>query len=119
MSVRTVHLSPEVTRPIAMPPIISLIGTPASMSARVDPHVDAIDEEPFDSSVSLTTRIVYGTSSFLGKLLVHRAYRFDCQRHVLAGRELRNRLELELVESGFALRLVGVAELGAEALAQE
>src|SRR5256886_13517859 len=67
MSVRTVHLSPEVTRPIAMPPIISLIGTPASMSASVDPHVDAIDDEPFDSSVSLTTRIVYGNSSFVGR----------------------------------------------------
>src|SRR5437870_1146400 len=146
MSVRTVHLSPEVTRPIAMPPIISLIGTPASMSARVDPHVDAIEDEPFDSSVSLTTRIVYGNSSFdreladvfgatsvrtevllgdgfaelvLEKLLVDGTDLLECQRRVLAGRELRDRLELELVEPGFALRLVGVAELGAEALAQE
>ena len=66
MSVRTVHLSPEVTSPIAMPPIISLIGTPASMSARVDPQVEAIDDEPFDSSVSLTTRMVYGNCSFVG-----------------------------------------------------
>src|SRR6266853_1533839 len=66
MSVRTVHFSPEVTRPMAMPPIICLIGTPASMSASVDPQVEAIDDEPFDSSVSLTTRIVYGNSSFVG-----------------------------------------------------
>src|SRR5438105_15527764 len=66
MSVRTVHLSPEVTSPIAMPPIISLIGTPQSISARVDPQVEAIDDEPFDSSVSLTIRIVYGNSSFVG-----------------------------------------------------
>ena len=58
MSVRTVCRPPEVTSPIAMPAIISLIGTPASMSDSVDPHVDAIDDEPFDSSVSLTMRIV-------------------------------------------------------------
>ena len=67
MSVRTVCLWPEVTSPIAMPAIISLIGTPASMSESVDPQVEAIDDEPFDSSVSLTTRIVYGNSSFVGR----------------------------------------------------
>ena len=49
-----------------MPPIMVLSGTPASMSARVDPQVEAIDDEPFDSSVSLTTRIVYGNSSLVG-----------------------------------------------------
>src|SRR3989454_11097801 len=68
MSVRTVHLSPEVTRPIARPPIISLIGTPASIRESVDPHVEAIDEDPFDSRVSLTTRMVYGNSSFVGRI---------------------------------------------------
>jgi hypothetical protein len=67
MSVSTVCLPFEVTRPIAMPAIISLIGTPASMSARVDPQVEAIDDEPFDSSVSDTTRMVYGNSSFVGR----------------------------------------------------
>src|SRR5919108_2994981 len=67
MSVRIVYLLPWVTRPMAMPPIISLIGTPASMSARVEPQVEAIDDEPFDSSVSDTTRIVYGNSSFVGR----------------------------------------------------
>src|SRR6267378_5956214 len=66
MSVRIVYLLPDVTRPIAIPAIISLIGTPASMSESVDPQVEAIDDEPFDSSVSLTTRIVYGNSSFVG-----------------------------------------------------
>src|ERR687897_383000 len=67
MSVRIVYLPPEVTRPIAMPAIISLRGTPASMRERVDPQVDAIEDEPFDSSVSLTTRIVYGNSSLVGR----------------------------------------------------
>src|SRR5438552_1471378 len=67
MSVRTVHLPPAVTRPIAMPPIISLIGTPAFIRASVDPHVEAIDEDPLDSSVSLTIRMVYGNSSFVGR----------------------------------------------------
>ena len=33
------------------------------MSASVEPQTDPIDEEPFDSSVSETMRIVYGKSS--------------------------------------------------------
>ena len=40
-----------------------VIGTPASISASVDPHTEPIDEEPFDSSVSETSRIVYGKSA--------------------------------------------------------
>ncbi len=35
-----------------------VIGTPASISASVEPQTEPIDEEPFDSSVSETTRIV-------------------------------------------------------------
>ena len=46
-----------------MPETGALMGTPASMRARVDPHTEPIDEEPFDSSVSETRRIVYGNSS--------------------------------------------------------
>ena len=34
------------------------IGTPASMSASVDPQTDPMEDEPFDSSVSETRRIV-------------------------------------------------------------
>ena len=49
-----------------MPETGALIGTPASISASVEPHTDPIDEEPFDSSVSETTRIVYGKSSASG-----------------------------------------------------
>ena len=43
-----------------------MIGTPASMSASVEPQTEPIDEEPFDSSVSETSRIVYGKSSTPG-----------------------------------------------------
>ena len=46
-----------------MPPTGALIGTPASMRESVDPHTEPIEDEPFDSSVSETSRIVYGKSS--------------------------------------------------------
>src|ERR687884_2299850 len=46
-----------------MPDTGALIGTPASISARVEPQTEPIDDEPFDSSVSETSRIVYGKSS--------------------------------------------------------
>src|SRR4051795_9070531 len=49
-----------------MPAQAALIGTPASISDRLDPHTDAIDDEPFDSRMSETTRIVYGNSSIDG-----------------------------------------------------
>ena len=43
-----------------------MIGTPASMSASDEPQTEPIDEEPFDSSVSETSRTVYGNSSTVG-----------------------------------------------------
>ena len=49
-----------------MPETGALIGTPASISASVEPQTEPIDEEPFDSSVSETRRIVYGNSSVAG-----------------------------------------------------
>ncbi len=49
-----------------MPATGALIGTPASISEREPPHTVAIDDEPFDSSVSETTRIVYGNFSCSG-----------------------------------------------------
>ena len=52
-----------MTRPIAIPPTGALIGTPASWSARVEPQTEPIEDDPFDSSVSETIRIVYGKSS--------------------------------------------------------
>ena len=49
-----------------MPETGALIGTPASISASVEPQTEPIDDEPFDSSVSETIRIVYGKSSVGG-----------------------------------------------------
>ena len=41
-----------------MPETGAEIGTPASIIERVEPQTEPIDEEPFDSSVSETRRIV-------------------------------------------------------------
>ena len=49
-----------------MPATGARIGTPASISESVEPQTDAIDEEPFDSRISETTRIVYGNVSASG-----------------------------------------------------
>src|SRR4051794_41963690 len=48
---------------MAMPATGLRIGTPASISDRLEPQTDAIDDDPFDSRMSDTTRIVYGKSS--------------------------------------------------------
>src|SRR3954470_23140120 len=48
---------------MAMPATGRSIGTPAFISERLEPHTEAIDDEPFDSRMSETTRIVYGKSS--------------------------------------------------------
>src|SRR3970040_369068 len=66
MSLRTTKSSPSLTRPIAMPATGGLIGTPASISASELPQTEAIEEEPFDSVISETTRIVYGNDSIDG-----------------------------------------------------
>src|SRR5579885_3598794 len=60
MSVSRTYLSPRVTRPIEMPATGRAIGTPASINASVPPQTDAIDDDPFDSRISETSRIVYG-----------------------------------------------------------
>ena len=49
-----------------MPATCALVGTPASISARLAPQTDAIDEVPFDSVISDTTRIEYANSSAVG-----------------------------------------------------
>ena len=41
-----------------MPATGALMGTPASISASVDPQTDAIDVEPFELRISETNRIV-------------------------------------------------------------
>ena len=57
MSERMTTSSPSLMRPMAMPETGALMGTPASMRASVDPQVEAMDEEPLDSSTSDTTRM--------------------------------------------------------------
>ena len=49
-----------------MPATGCLIGTPASISDSDEPQTEAIDDEPLDSRMSDTTRIVYGKSSVVG-----------------------------------------------------
>ena len=45
-------------RPIATPATGALIGTPASISESDEPQTEAIEDEPLDSRMSETTRIV-------------------------------------------------------------
>jgi hypothetical protein len=47
---------------MAMPATGRRSGTPASISDSEAPQTEAIEEEPFDSVISDTTRIVYGNS---------------------------------------------------------
>ena len=49
-----------------MPATGVFIGTPPSISAKVEAHTDPIEVEPFDAIASDTMRIVYGKSSFDG-----------------------------------------------------
>ena len=49
-----------------MPATGCLIGTPASIRLKVAPHTLAMLDEPFDSMMSETMRIVYGNSSAEG-----------------------------------------------------
>lgn len=46
--------------PIAIPDTGFLIFTPASISASVPAHTVAMEDEPFDSRISDTTRTTYG-----------------------------------------------------------
>jgi hypothetical protein len=49
-----------------MPETGAAIGTPACIRDIVEPQTEPIEDEPFDSSVSETRRIVYGNSSTPG-----------------------------------------------------
>ncbi len=57
MSESTAKRLPSLIRPMAMPATCAFTGTPASISARLPPQTEAIDDEPFDSVISETTRI--------------------------------------------------------------
>ncbi len=63
MSVRIAILSPSLMSPMATPAHGDFTGTPASMSASAPPHTDAIEDDPFDSRISETIRMVYGKSA--------------------------------------------------------
>src|ERR1700683_1466791 len=63
MSVRIAYSSPSFTNPIATPATGAFNGTPASISASDAPQTVAIDDDPFDSRMSETTRIAYGQVS--------------------------------------------------------
>jgi hypothetical protein len=55
------------------------IGTPASIRARVEPQVEAIEVEPFDDRHSDTSRMTYGNSSWLGRTgMSARSARLPC-----------------------------------------
>src|ERR1700682_2778330 len=68
MSLSTAYLPvfSSMTRPIAMPATALLSGTPASIIASEPPQTEAIEDDPFDSRMSDTTRIVYGNCSSTG-----------------------------------------------------
>src|SRR6185437_1186270 len=66
MSESTTKSEPSLTSPMAMPATGAVSGTPASIIASDEPQTDAIDDEPFDSVISETTRSTYGNDSMLG-----------------------------------------------------
>src|SRR6058998_2792841 len=79
MSERIAYRLPSITRPIATPAAGFLIGTPASIRLRMPPHTVAIDDEPFDSVMSETIRIVYGKSASSGRTAwIARRARLPC-----------------------------------------
>ncbi len=66
MSVKVTNWPSTEINPIAMPATGSEIGTPASISDRLDAHTDAIDVDPLDDRTSETRRNAYGNSSLVG-----------------------------------------------------
>ena len=66
MSVSVTYRPSSAIMPMAMPATGALIGTPASISDSVEPQTLAIDVEPFELRMSLTSRSAYGNSSSLG-----------------------------------------------------
>ena len=62
----TLNRLPSRTRPIATPATGAFKGTPASIMASEAPQTEAIEDEPFDSRISETTRTTYGNFSMSG-----------------------------------------------------
>ena len=66
MSLSTAKSSPSLIKPMAMPATALGSGTPASIIESDAPQTVAMEDEPLDSVISETTRMVYGKSSFEG-----------------------------------------------------
>ena len=66
MSERITWFLPSLISPIAIPAVAVLSGTPASINANDPAQTVAIEDDPFDSSISETSLIVYGNSDFPG-----------------------------------------------------
>ena len=58
ISVNTAKRLPSLIKPIAIPATCAFKGTPASINDKQPPQTDAMDEEPLDSVISDTTRMV-------------------------------------------------------------
>ena len=56
MSTMVIQRSPSVIRPQEMPATGALIGTPASISERVEAQIEAWEVEPLDERTSETRR---------------------------------------------------------------
>src|SRR5688500_7493170 len=79
MSERIADLEPSLIRPIAMPATGFWKGAPASISAIEAEQTEPIEEDPLDSSVSQTMRIVYGNFSYEGIIaLIERSASAPC-----------------------------------------
>ena len=66
ISTMVMKRSPSVTSPQEMPATGAFIGTPAAISERVEPQMEACEVEPLDERTSETRRRQYGNSSTLG-----------------------------------------------------
>ncbi len=79
MSVSTATRSPSLMSPIATPATAARTGTPASIIASEPEQTLAMEEEPFDSRMSETMRMVYGNSSYAGSTAASaRSARLPC-----------------------------------------
>src|SRR5450631_549310 len=97
MSVSTAYSSPSFTSPMATPATGAFNGTPASIKLSDAPQTVAIDDEPFDSRMSETTRIAYGQSA-----VTNLAATGSTQERHFAHRERREVVVQHEALSGFA-----------------
>src|SRR5690606_24991548 len=88
MSLKTAYLPvcSSMIKPMAIPETGELIFIPASINANDPAQTVAIEDDPFDSKMSETTRIVYGFASPCGKTcLRERIAKFPCPTSLRPG----------------------------------